>query len=127
MSVDQQPVELPLGQRDAATIHRLAVDRVPFSAGKLTGQPGTVAWDRLARARSYLAQEGRDSGVRWVDHYRQVWGEVDYTVSSFDTPIAWLVDRYWVVVTHFLSQPTKRHQQIVRALVHLHVPARRAA
>jgi hypothetical protein len=58
--------------------------------------------------------------VRWVDWYRQDYGAVAYTVLSFDMPIAWLVDRYWVVVTHFVSQPTKRHQQVARGLVYLH-------
>jgi hypothetical protein len=108
-------------QLDAARIHRFAVDREPFEIGRLSGHVGTISWDWLGRGRRYLEEEcGSDRGVRWVDWYRQDFGEIAYTLLSFDMPIAWLVDRYWVVVTHFVSQPTKRHQQMVRGLVNLH-------
>jgi hypothetical protein len=103
--------DLTLGQLDAATIHRFAVDREPFEIGRLSGHVGTISGDRLGRARRYLEEETRrDRGVRWVDWYRQDFGAIAYTVLSFDLPIAWLADRYWVVASHFVSQPTKRHQ-----------------
>jgi hypothetical protein len=119
---------MTLRDYDAATIHRLALAREPFAQGKLTGTPGTVEWSQLAQARAWAEREHNDMALLWIDHvYRQVWGDIDYTVLSFDMPIAILVRRYWFVLPHHLSGPSRLHQRPVRGLVHLHEPLRRKA
>jgi hypothetical protein len=119
-----EPTQLTFAEMTPELIHKYAVQRCAFRAAEtLHGVPGVVDRERLNRARKFHLSEGRAAGLRWITHYLVDSPDVEYTVLSFDMPIAWLVDRYWTVVPHFLSQVTKRHQVVVRKLVDLHVSA----
>lgn len=133
---------MPFGRLDAAFIHEYAGHREPFVSGGVSkpgavrGFPGTASPDVVKRAWHFLQANARRGAAQAVKRYREDasdlwaeapdWAPIDYTVMSFNMPIAWLSDRYWVVVPHFASPVTKRHQQAVRGLIHLHEPWRAA-
>jgi hypothetical protein len=116
-----EPVQFTLAEMTPDRIHEYAVQRRAFRVAEaLHGVPGVVDRDRLNFARKFHIDEGRTAGLRWITHYLIDSPDITFSVISFDMPIAWLVDRYWTVVPHFLSQVTKRHQVVVRGLVNLH-------
>jgi hypothetical protein len=116
-----EPVQFTLAEMTPELIHEHAVQRGAFRAAEaLHGVPGAVSPERLNLARVYHLEKNTAAGLRWITHYLVDIPDITYTVLSFDMPIAWLVDRYWTVVPHFLSQVTKRHQAVVRGLVNLH-------
>ena len=81
-------------------------DRVPFanSTGSLTGyvgHPGTVGQMPEPWREQYLVAIGTRSVV--------------YTVVSYSTPIAWLLDSgEWIIPDHRYSQTTSCHQGLAR-------------
>jgi hypothetical protein len=122
---DDEPVlQFTLTEMTSELIHVHAVQRRAIRVAEaLHGVPGAVSPERLNLARAYHLEKNTTAGLRWITHYLVDIPDITYTVLSFDMPIAWLVDRYWTVVPHFLSQVTKRHQAVVRGLVSLHASA----
>ena len=73
--------------------------RVPFTASALSGDNG----------KRY--ETGRLSGE---DYQAYLKANIDYTVLSYGTPIAWHTVGGWYIVSQKFSQTTSRHQNNVR-------------
>ena len=73
--------------------------RVPFTASALSGNEG----------KRY--ETGRLSGDDYQAYLRS---NIDYTVLSYGTPIAWHTVDGWYIVSQKFSRTTSKHQSNVR-------------
>jgi hypothetical protein len=90
-----------MNQRDA--IHYIATQQ-EFKASALSGHAdNTQHTGRL---------EGSEAGL-----YRASLSEIDYTVMSYGTPIAWHTLIGWYVVEQKFSSTTSKHQNYVRQAI----------
>ena len=75
------------------------------TSGQIRGVPG-IAW--------YIETEGHLSDEDAAD-YKQDGEHITYTILSYDTPIAWVLDDgTYVLIEDQVTQTTARHQNTAR-------------
>lgn len=82
----------------------------------LSGEP--QAFNTNGRLRGVKFGWGRG---RLPELYRDAFmdsiGDIEYTIYSFDTPIAWRIDGVWIIPDVKYGVATKRHQDKIRAAI----------
>jgi hypothetical protein len=58
--------------------------------------------------------QGQETAGQLPEEYQGSFGDADYAVFSYDTPIAWRIDGQWYMPDYRYSRTTTRHQSTIR-------------
>jgi len=100
---------------------RLSYAEIPVAMNRRVDFDGNSMSGRWLTHMPYTGQLGYEDSRRLRSDFllAEMKGKPVYVITSYSTPIAWMINESWYVVTHKFSQTTSRHQGHCRAVAGL--------